>query len=285
MTDYPPKYPKFKLLDLKDRELFERFQKKYPPVSGELTFANTFLWRRFDHAEFSLVHGNLCLLLKPINEPAFFLPPLGENQVKETLEICLRDAPRISRVPEWFVKKYCGGLRAEPDRDNFDYVYLAKDLAELKGKKYDGKRNRIRKFTRQHSFQYMKLTAAHLKACAALFEEWIKGKSVQRTIWEELLKNYEDLKLTGGAIVTGDKIVAVSIGEKLNDETAIIYFEIAHPGYEGLAQLMNQEFVKNEWVDLKFINREQDMGIAGLRAAKLSYHPHHFVRKFNVYAE
>ncbi|MFA4905153.1 MAG: phosphatidylglycerol lysyltransferase domain-containing protein [Candidatus Margulisiibacteriota bacterium] len=285
MTDYPPKYPKFKLLDLKDRELFDKFQKKYPPVSGELTFANSFLWRRFDHAEFSLVHGNLCLLLKPINEPAFFLPPLGENQVKETLEICLRDAPRLSRVPEWFVKKYCGHLRAEPDRDNFDYVYLARDLAELKGKKYDGKRNRIRKFTRLHPYQYARLTAERLKGCGALFEEWIKGKSAQRTIWEELLKNYEGLNLTGGTIISGDKIVAVTIGEKLNEETAIIYFEIAYPGYEGLAQLMNQEFVKNEWADLKYINREQDMGIAGLRTAKLSYHPHHFVKKFNVYAE
>lgn len=285
MTDYPPKYPKFKLVDIKDRELFGKFSKKFPPEGGELTFANTFLWRRFDHAEFSLIHGNLCLLLKPINEPAFFLPPWGEMEIEKTLEICLRDAPRLSRVPEWFVKKYCGHLRAEPDRDNFDYVYLSRDLSELKGKRYDGKRNRIRKFTRHYPYKYARLTPAGLKGCGSLFEEWIRGKSAQRTIWEELVRNYDGLGLTGGTIVSRDKIVAVTIGEKLNEETAIIYFEIAHPGLGGLAQLMNQEFVQNEWAGLTYINREQDMGLPGLRTAKLSYHPHHFVKKFNVYAE
>lgn len=290
MTNYPPRYPQFKLLEMADREVFASFLKKHPPESTELTFANSFLWRKFDHTEYSLINGNLCVLIKPPNEPAYFLPPLGEAKMAETIDICLSDAPRLSRVPEWFVKKYCGSLKAEFDRNHCDYVYLATDLIELKGKKYDGKRNRIRKFTRHQVYQYLKLEPQHLKECADLAERWIREKGfkdwaahAQREALTEALTNFSDLELKGGAIVLENKIAAFSLGEKLNAETAVVYFELADPKYEGLPQLINQEFTKKEWSNFKFINREQDLGIAGLRTAKLSYHPHHLVNKYNVH--
>jgi hypothetical protein len=175
------------------------------------------------------------------------------------------------------------------DRNNCDYVYLSSDLINLRGKKYDGKRNRIRKFIRHHDYEYVKLRPEQLKNCSRLFEEWLKEKTfkdwverAQRETLREALDNFEALGLAGGAILINDKIEAFSIGEELNSDTAVIHFEIVNPKYEGLSQLINQEFIKNEWADYKFINREQDLGLPGLRMAKLSYHPHHLVNKYHV---
>lgn len=284
-----PNFPEFKPVELEDQGFFKQYFEKFPPRICEFNFGNIFNWRHFDHPKFTLIHDNLCLLFEPPIEPAFFLPPVGENKIEETIKTCLDYSPRLSRAPEDFVKKHGGKYKVELDRNNCDYVYLSSDLINLKGKKYDGKRNRIRKFTKHHPYRYQKLKPQNFKECFKLVHEWLAEKTfkdwvehVQRETLKEALLNFENLDLTGGAILVNDKIEAFSIGEKLNPDTAVIHFEIANPKYEGLAQLINQEFVKNEWKDYKFINREQDLGLPGLRNAKLSYHPHHLVNKYNL---
>jgi len=79
-----------------------------------------------------------------------------------------------------------------------------------------------------------------------------------------------------------NKIVAFSIGEMLNDDTAIIHFEKSDPNIRGLYQVINHEFVVHAWPHTTYINREEDMGIPGLRHSKESYNPHHYVEKFDV---
>ena len=147
-----------------------------------------------------------------------------------------------------------GSHPAEPDPDNFDYVYASEDLAQLKGKKYDGKRNRIRKFERTNSWRYRKLDAGALDGCRALLEEWFNGKvlndehiGAEKSAILAALNGLEALDLTGGAIEVGGKVQAFSIGEPLNPETAVIHVEIANPAFPGLAQLINREFVRNAW--------------------------------------
>jgi len=90
------------------------------------------------------------------------------------------------------------------------------------------------------------------------------------------------LNLIGGAVEVQGRLEAFSIGGRLNADTAVIHIEIANPVYEGLAQFINREFVKNEWAAYEYINREQDMGVAGLRRAKMSYHPARLIRKYIV---
>jgi len=286
---FMPRFPEFKPVELEDKECLTGYFRKHPPKICEFTFGNVFTWRRFDHPKYTILNHNLCLLFEPPIEPAFFLPPVGDRKIEETVETCLSYAPRLARVPESFVNKYCKRYRTDPDRNNYDYVYLAQDLMELKGKKYDGKRNRIRRFMRHHDHQYQKLGREHLRDCARLFEEWLGQKTfqewierVQREALKEALDNFEELNLTGGAILVNDRIEAFSLGEELNPDTAVIHFEVANPKFEGLAQLINREFVRNEWAGYKFINREQDLGLPGLRKAKLSYHPHHLVKKYQV---
>ncbi len=288
----PPSFPEFKLVGLDDRDFINDLTTRLPAEACEANFANLFIWRHFEHSKLSLIHGNLCILCEPPSEPAYFLPPIGETLIRETVEASLAFAPRLSRVPESFVLNHGAGLRCEPDRDNYDYVYRVDDLIHLKGRKFDGKRNRIRKFERNHAFNYLKIRPQHLGDCLRLADQWLESKSANdpatSTVWKSVIRetcdNFEELGLAGGAIVLGGKIAAFSIGGKLTSDTAVIHIEIVRPGYDGLNQLMNREFVRNEWSNYLYVNREQDNGIPGLRRAKLSYHPHHLVKKYDIWA-
>ncbi len=288
----PPRFPEFKIIGLEDKEFISGFIRQFPSEACEMNFANIFIWRNSEHPKLTTINGNLCILCEPSLEPAYFLPPLGDIRIRETIELCLEFSPRLSRVPEAFVEQYCQGLSSEPDPDNFDYIYLASDLCHLQGKRYDGKRNRIKKFERNHTYRYLQLSADHVDLCRGLLEKWAREKeaqnqpvgSDQKAAIMEALTHFQDLDLRGGGIEVEGRLEAFSIGSPLNTTTAVIHIEIANPAYEGLSQLVNREFVRHAWAEYQFINREQDMGIAGLRRAKMSYHPHHLLKKYNVWS-
>ena len=286
----PPLFPEFKTLGLEDRAVIEAFLKDCPVEVCELSFGNSFIWRHFDHPRYTVINGNLCLLFEPPDEPPYVLQPVGETGIPETIATCLTVAPRLSRIPVSFAAKFCPGFSCEADRDNSDYVYASADLIELRGKKYDGKRNRISKFERANASRYLRLTPDALPDCRRLFEEWLAEKSAnspmaeaQNSAIQEALTHFAELDLSGGAIEVEGRITAFSIGERLSSDTAVIHIEIVSPRYDGLAQLMNREFVRHEFASYAFINREQDMGVPGLRRAKLSYQPHHLVEKHHIW--
>jgi uncharacterized protein len=284
-----PEFPEFKPVGPEAGPLLRECIRAFPSEACEVNFTNIFIWRRFERTRYTFINGNCCILCEPPNEPAYFLPPVGNRDLEATVQKCLAYVPRLSRVPEDFVRSACAGLRSEPDRDNFDYVYQTRDLIELHGKKYDGKRNRIRKYERICASKYLRLGPEHLDGCRRLFEEWFEAKAgsdgnifAEKEAILEALADFEALGLTGGAIECGGRVEAFSLGEPLTADTAVVHIEIADPKFPGLAQLMNREFVKNAWSGFAFVNREQDMGIPGLRRAKLSYYPHHLVQKYNV---
>jgi hypothetical protein len=286
-----PVFPQFKTLELGDRDALLPYFLRWPLEISESTFGNHFIWRRFDHPRFTLIRGNLCFCFAPPDEPVYFLQPLGDREIPETLTTCLSVAPRLSRIPRTFAERYCEGFRCAPDENDFDYVYRTSDLIDLKGKKYDGKRNRIRKFEKSQPWEYVRLGPADLPSCQALFEDWLVDKGgtggemdAQKGAIQEALLHFRVLGMTGGAIIVEGRIAAFSLGERLNADTAVVHIEIVSPRYEGLAQLINREFVRHEWAECRYINREQDLGVPGLRKAKLSYHPHHRVEKYHIWA-
>jgi hypothetical protein len=286
-----PQFPEFKLVGLEDRDLLASAVAQHPSEACEFNVANIFLWRHYEHAKLTAVNGNLCLLCEPPSEAAYFLQPIGENDIEATVRTCLSFAPRLSRVDEPFAARHGGAYRCDLDRDNFDYVYLREDLAELRGKKYDGKRNRIRKFENNHAYEYARLTRDLAPGCGELLTGWLEAKAgsdgficnVWRSVIEEGLAHFEELGLRGGVFKVGGRVAAFSLGTRLTPDTAVIPVEVVDPGYEGLSQLVNREFVRREWSGCRYINREQDNGIAGLRRAKTSYHPHHLVKKYNIW--
>lgn len=286
-----PRFPEFKIIELDDRNVLAAAIARHPSEVCELHFANIFPWRHFEHSKLTVVNGNICILCEPPSEPAYFLQPIGESEIEGTLRTCLSFAPRLSRIEESFAAIYGGPYRCELDRDNFDYVYLSEDLITLKGKKYDGKRNRIRKFERTYAYDYRRLSRDDLPGCRELLVRWLELKAgsdgflgdVWREVIEEELAYSDELGLRGGVFEVSGRVAAFSLGARLTPETAVIPIEIVDPSCDGLSQIVNREFVRREWADFRFINREQDNGIPGLRSAKTSYHPHHLVKKYNIW--
>ena len=199
----------------------------------------------------------------------------------------------MHRVPENLLTAHLAQhdhLVITPDRDNSDYVYLTEDLIKLEGNKYHGKKNHINKFKKNHAYTYASLTPDLVQECLALESQWcdirhcelFPGLAGEERAIYEALTNMDHLDFKGGVILLNGKVEAFALGEQLNPETAVIHIEKANPAFEGLYQLINQEFCAHEWKDIPYINREQDLGEEGLRKAKLSYHPHHLVKKYTV---
>jgi hypothetical protein len=286
----PPLFPELKPVRPDDRDFIKDRLDARPFGICEMNFANILIWEDSERPRYTMIHDSLCILVEPTFEPAYFLPPVGGSDLEKTIATCLAVAPRLSRVPEEIAQTCGASFRVEEDRDNFDYVYLARDLAELTGKKYDGKRNRIRKFESGFDHAYEGLQREHTEDCRRLLLRWFEEKGngdphmkAEKDAILKALSMFDDLGLVGGVVKVAGRVEAFSIGMRLSDDTAVIQIEIANPAFPGLAQWINREFVRREWTAYRFINREQDMGMPGLRSAKLSYQPHHLVKKFNLF--
>ena len=284
-----PAFPDFKPVGLEDKTIFDEYLDREPSEVCELSFSNIFIWKESEHPRWTILNGSLCVIVEPDFEDPYFLPPVGGERVPETVAACLAHAPRLSRVPESFVDRYGSGFRVEEDPGNFDFVYLRQELAELKGKKFDGKRNRIRKFESTFAHEYHILTRADVPGCFRLLEDWFEEKRngdpymrAEKVAIIQALASFERLGLKGGVVKVGGRVEAFTMGGRLTADMAVIPIEIANPGLVGLAQWINREFVYREWLDYAFINREQDMNVEGLRRAKLSYQPARLVKKYNL---
>jgi len=283
-----PRYPEFKPVGLEDQDVLRGYLDDGSSEVCELNFANIFIWKDSEHPRWTVLNGSLCVLVEPEFEGAYCLPPVGGERVPETIEACLRHAPRLSRVPEAFVERYGAGFKVEEDPGNFDYIYSRLELAELKGKKFDGKRNRIRKFESTFSHEYHPLTPSDVPGCVRLLEDWFEEKNGDLCIRAEkkailqALASFLRLGLKGGVVKVGGRVEAFTLGGRLTADMAVIPIEIANPGLVGLAQWINREFVLREWEGTALVNREQDMAIEGLRKAKQSYHPLRLVKKYDL---
>jgi hypothetical protein len=290
-----PNFPDSREIVLEDKQEFDSYLQHDRTNLSEYTFTNFFTWRKADRTKLSLINGDLCCLVTAPDKKQYFMMPIGGGKMEDTLLKCLEVSPKVVRVSHEFIDKFIAGndkFAFEEDRDQEDYVYLSKDLIELKGRKYDAKRNHLNFFLKTNEFVYEKLSKKHVLECIELNDIWCKEKKRESELFpnvecegevvKEALNNYNELALTGGAILIKGKIKAFSIGEKLAADTAAIHIEKADPGIRGLSQLINREFVKNEWSNFTFINREQDMGHPGLRKAKMSYHPVRMEKKYNI---
>ncbi len=177
----------------------------------------------------------------------------------------------------------------EPKRDFFDYVYNSTDLILLSGGKYHAKRNHISAFRSANAdeFAYERYDkAAHCKECMEMYELWLSGKDKtspgleqERLAVIQALINADELGLVGGVIRVFGKVEAFTFGERIAGDMAIIHVEKANGDIRGLYPFINQQFVENEFYDVRWINREEDMGEPGLRKAKESYRPARMVEK------
>jgi len=288
----------YRELALGHREEIGRYLAADPPLSSELTFTNLFIWRHHYRPLWRVEGGFLLLICHPPDQEPFALRPVGSGDPSLALEGLVRDlegltgAPSIRRVEGEFVERLPRPERflIQEDPANSDYVYLARDLIELKGRKYEKKRGHLHRFLRNQPFEYAELTQESAGSLLDLQETWCRIRDCQadpelvdedRAVFEALT-HFPELGFAGGLIRLRDRVEAFSLGERLNPRTAVIHIEKANPGIDGLYAAINQRFAQEAWSGVEFINREQDLGLPNLKKAKLSYHPHHQVIKYTL---
>ncbi|MCL4504166.1 MAG: phosphatidylglycerol lysyltransferase domain-containing protein [Deltaproteobacteria bacterium] len=294
----PPVFPDFKPLGLEDRDVLQRLLWDYQPETSELTFTNLFIWREFYQFSWCL-EGNWLLMVSNSPGGTWALPPIGPPPRATVCRKLLKWAgvnwtapPCIARADDRLVTELAqsAGFLISPLRDHFDYVYRSQDLIQLPGSKYQAQRTHTHQFQHSHQISYEPLQSKHLGACLELAAEWCALKRCAEDLglqgeWQavrEGLRNFQELNLVGGVILVKDKVEAFTVGELLNRGTAVVHIEKANPAIPGIYAVINQEFCRHSWSEVPFINREQDLGLPGLRMAKMSYHPHRLVEKFRI---
>lgn len=293
-------FPEFKDIEIEDRDIFNVFLSKYQPEASEYTFTNLFIWRKHYNFKWSIYKDWLLIITGEDKNSWRAFQPIGPPSRKEAVLILLNwlreekkePLPVIDRCEKKIIEELseAENLYFKPVREHFDYVYLRDDLVSLKGNKYRSKRNYINKLSKLYDFKYEELNANYLEDSFKIQEKWCQQKRCNEDMnlmdeWDavnEALSNFHSLELKGGVILIDNRVVAFTVAEMQSEKTAVIHIEKADPDIPGLYMLINQKFCENGLKDAYFINREQDLGIPGLREAKLSYYPHHFIEKYTV---
>jgi hypothetical protein len=219
----------------------------------------------------------------------------GDKQkAMETLLDYLKDktaSPKISRAGEGFVNNVDKTMfTCTPDPNNSDYVYQSQDLINLSGRKYHRKKNHLNQFIKSYQCEYRELDAGLVECFINMQEKWCMMRECMENpnllsedyAVRRALTNFKELDYRGGAVLVNGRMEAFSLGELLNPNTAVIHIEKANPDIPGLYAAINQMFASSAWSETGFINREQDLGIDGLRKAKESYYPHHMINKYTI---
>ena len=296
-------YPEFRPIEVADKPDFDEALKKFPPKISEATFTNIYAWRQIYKFSAATMDGFIILRSDQTNQPRFF-NPIGRGDVKSAIMKILDEAGgSFIRLPEetkaFFEPETigrgslgipCQGFEIMPDPDNSDYLYKTSDLIKLDGKKYDGKRNLIKKFKSEHKYEYAALNSSNVNKALDFEDAWCSIKDCdsveclyhEREALREIVANFANFNLSGGAIIVEGMIRAVAISERLNNNTMVMHILKADPNVAGLYQVMMNDFLAREGKGFEFVNLEQDLGVEGLRKSKLSYHPVEMIRKYTL---
>lgn len=288
----------FRPVDIQMREMVHSYTKPLHIQNSEYTFTSMLMWCKEDRIRVAEAEDTLFILYVFPHLLPFMLAPLPRRRedYPRAIEMCAAHLQGMGARPSFrcITEEYKpffeqAGYRLTEDRDNFDYVYNMEDLRTLSGKKYHGKRNHINQFLSQYTYEYVEVTPAMSAECMGVYEEWLAGKDpTEYGILGEQeairigFKYMRELELLGGGIRINGKLRAFSLGERVDDDMAVIHIEKADADVPGLYPLINREFVEHAWTGVKYINREEDMGLEGLRRAKLSYNPAYLLKKYQA---
>jgi uncharacterized protein len=273
---------KLKKIKLTDKAIFERYQSLRPSMSCEQSFLNLFCWQDSCETLWCEYENRLLvwyaaenLLLLPLGD---FFPP--EKLADILSELAGDDQGSIYDVPAEYLACYpetADIFTLSADEGEFDYIYETAKLTDFSGKKLRKKRNLIKQF--YNNYPDCRITALsaethdHCLELTAEINHAMPDLAAEMQALERFFAAFSELNGSGIAIYIADKFVGFSVVSQLNEETCCEHFEKVDHEHKGAAQVLVNETAKQLNEKIKYLNREQDMGIAGLRRAKRSYDP------------
>jgi len=278
----------FHQLTLNDRPTMQAVMLHAGRRNCNYTFANLVGWQFWYYTEVCVLE-NAVVLRYTFDGQRAYMVCTAEELSLELTEALLDDSNgdltliglEDSQVPQLQTSH---SISVEPVRNQYDYIYRRTDLAELHGSHLNAKRNHIHRFRAEHpDFEYRPLTPELFDECRRLMEIWQEDKNVsvnvnvsltaERRVMETIFSNWDALGMIGGSIFVDGRMVAFTYGAAVTTDTFDVCVEKADRHVEGAFAIINQQFAEHLPEQYIYLNREEDMGIPGLRQAKLSYHP------------
>lgn len=291
----------FQELTLEDKDWINEILRSCHYMSCEYCFGNHFIWKNAYREKVARIGGYYTILLHDDEgeRGTSFLFPAGHGDIKpvieellayceqEGLEFCLHSMPEefIPVMEEHFPDRFLFSA----NRDYSDYIYTVEDLTTLAGKKYHGKRNHLARF-RERDWAFEPLTDANFDECLAMNRKWCiqndcgrdEGIKAEQCAVRRSFEYFKELDFFGGILRVDGTVIAYTIAERLNFNTVVVHMEKALSDIQGAYTAINREFVANMCQDYVYVNREEDLGVEGLRKAKLSYRPAILLPKYEV---
>lgn len=289
----------FRRITLEDKETYESFLFDGVLRGGEFSFANLYLWGR---QKISFEDEGV-FIFSQFDRRTVYPFPLGLRDVRAAIDRIIADSQkrgipcRISGVlPEQkalLEELYPERFRFHSDEGAFDYVYAIDDLAELAGKKYHGKRNHLNRFKENYpDYEVIPISRENAILAEQMAESWYSARlaenpnsdfHMERSAIKKALRDFEELELIGLLLVNHGEVLAFTVGSFLRHDTVDVHFEKGRSDVNGAYAAINYEFaryVREKFPSVRFLDREEDMGLEGLRRAKRSYHPVNMVEKY-----
>lgn len=262
----------------------------------EFSFATIWMWRKYYMNQIARLGDTLFMRSGDV-EPLYLIPVGGDlktnieylrefqHQKGESLTLFGADESTKEQIDSWFPDLF----EWHPSVGDFDYLYKTEDLSLLSGRKYHSKRNHISAFDAKYNWTYETIDKGNSAEVYEMVLLWCLEKSncsdpglrAERQALKEALDHMDRLKLRGGLIRVDGRVVAMTLGSPISDNVFDIHTEKALAEFKDAYAVINREFAANELRGkYEFINRENDMGLTGLRRAKRSYHPVKILEKY-----
>ncbi len=284
----------FKTPELSDKDQVTALTHNCGQIGCDIAFATTYLWRNKYDIRICIEDGVLYKSYFNKGNISGYTFPIGNKPPRVMLKALMNDAKERGIKPligmlnktnaEILSHLYPDVFEFTEERDSADYIYLRENLALLPGKKFHAKRNHISKFKRNNeNYEFRLIDSSNFEDAYMVAHMWhMKNQASKSELLaiREALDNFDALSLKGGVLYVNSRPVAMTIASQINESVLDIHFEKALD-VDGAYAMINNEFAKANEKYIQF-NREEDLGIEGLRKSKLSYNPDKILMKYTA---
>lgn len=291
----------WKLISFEDKKLFEemiRF-KAYPLSDYNFTHMN--IWKEAFNLSYTIAYGNLVVKgIDPITKEEYIYMPVGTGNLGASieavkLEFSSKNKPLIIKA---LTPKMMSEVKsANPhkfnfitNRNEFEYIYKLKQIAEYEEKKLRRKRELCKHFESHYTYEFIKYDKTHLNTVLSLIEKWHHDRDEEDGLIVQsekkgilrILNNFEDLNCDGFLLIVEEEVIGFLIAEPLTEDILLVHYEKGIRRYKGVYDVLKRNTARYYQSEFKYISLEEDMGIRGLRIAKELYRPNHLIIKGTI---